>query len=199
MIQNYDAQWRPQEASEFLITLGFGDIKPCLLHSTQIERSHSTHKSHGETADISEYLDFAFYDQVWYKDNAESSPFDPGWWLGVSERTGLDMCYHVLNKNGNVVLRSTVYRVTEIKKSTLSTKDIFNKFDAMIAEKFKVVGRNYVGNKLDPEDLAKYIDNKEDFKEEFLRIYDNNTIPKASNYSPDVLDNTYLNMEVALP
>ena len=153
----------------------------------------------GETADISEYLDFAFYDQVWFKDNAGSSPFEPGRWLGVSERTGRDMCYHVLNKNGNVVSRSTVQRVTELEKSTANTKDIFNNFDTAIAEKLKVVVRNYVGSKPDPDDWAEYMDNDEDFKEEFLRIYNDNTIPEADDYSPDVLDDTYLNMEVALP
>ena len=153
----------------------------------------------GETADISEYLDFAFYDQVWFKDNAGSSPFEPGRWLGVSERTGRDMCYHVLNKNGNVVSRSTVQRVTELEKSTANTKDIFNNFDTAIAEKLKVVVRNYVGSKPDPDDWAEYMDNDEDFKEEFLRIYNDNTIPEADDHSPDVLDDTYLNMEVALP
>ena len=64
--------------------------------------------------------------------------------------------------------------------------------------KLKVVGRNYVGNRPSPEDWAEYIDNKKDFTEEFLWIYNNNTIPEANNYSSDVLDNTYLNMEVAL-
>ena len=47
----------------------------------------------GKTADISEYLDFALYGQVWFKDNAGSSPFDPGWCLGVSERTGRDLSH----------------------------------------------------------------------------------------------------------
>ena len=37
----------------------------------------------GDTADISEYLDFGFYDQVWYKDNAGASP-PRGRWLGVA-------------------------------------------------------------------------------------------------------------------
>ena len=63
----------------------------------------------------------------------------------------------------------------------------------------KVVGRNYVGDKPNPNDWAEYIDNDEDFKEEFLRIYNDNTIPEADDYSPDVLDDTYLNMDVALP
>ena len=50
--------------------------------------------------------------------------------------------------------------MTELEKSRSSTKDIFNKFNTMIDEKLKVVGRNYVGNKSNPEDWAKYIDNK---------------------------------------
>eukprot|EP00957_Ditylum_brightwellii_P055756 4224760-Ditylum_brightwellii.AAC.1 len=32
----------------------------------------------GETVDISEYLDFGFYDKVWLKDNAGLSPQEPG-------------------------------------------------------------------------------------------------------------------------
>ena len=32
----------------------------------------------GETEDISEYLDFGFYDKVWYKDNAGLSEEKPG-------------------------------------------------------------------------------------------------------------------------
>ena len=79
-----------------------------------------------------------------------------------------------------MVLRSTVQRGTELKKSTLSTKDIFNEFDAMIAEKLKVVGRNYVGNKPNPEDWAEYIDDNKDFKEEFMWVYNNNPNPRLT-------------------
>ena len=32
----------------------------------------------GETEDISKYLDFGFYDQVWYKDNAGLDPAQAG-------------------------------------------------------------------------------------------------------------------------
>ena len=38
----------------------------------------------GETADIFEYLDFLFYDQVWYRDNAFLGPQHPGRCLGVT-------------------------------------------------------------------------------------------------------------------
>ena len=42
----------------------------------------------GETADISEYLDFGFYEQVWYHENAGLRERLPGSWLGVSHRVG---------------------------------------------------------------------------------------------------------------
>ena len=32
----------------------------------------------GETSDISEYLDFGFYDKIWLKDNTGVSTFEPG-------------------------------------------------------------------------------------------------------------------------
>ena len=70
------------------------------------------------------YLDFGFYDQIWYKDNAGLSPSEPGRWLGISHRTGRLMCYDVLTQKGTVVSRSTVQRVTDLERTTTSTKDI---------------------------------------------------------------------------
>jgi hypothetical protein len=47
----------------------------------------------GETPDISEYLDFGFYDWVWYKDNAGLGENCIGRWLGVTHRVGNLMSY----------------------------------------------------------------------------------------------------------
>ena len=80
----------------------------------------------GETPDIGEYLDFGFYDAGWLKDNAGLSPNEPGRWLGISHRTGRNMCFHVLTQRGTTVIsRSTVQRVTNLEMSTSSVKDIF--------------------------------------------------------------------------
>ena len=56
----------------------------------------------GDTVDISEYLDFGFYDRVWYFPNAGLGPRLPGRWLGVSHRVGLMMTYWILNEKGSV-------------------------------------------------------------------------------------------------
>ena len=45
----------------------------------------------GETPDISEWLDFSFYDLVWYhvaSNNTSTDPRQLGRWLGVSHRVG---------------------------------------------------------------------------------------------------------------
>ena len=117
---------------------------------------------------MSEYLDFGFYDQVWYKDNAGLSPMEPGRWLGVSHRTGRLMTYYVL-KNGVVLSRSTVQRVTNLELSTSSVKDIFDKFDQKIYHKLKLKDNVYAGGKPNPEDWSDLLEEDDDFKEEFQK------------------------------
>ena len=51
----------------------------------------------GNTVDISEWLDFSFYDLVWYWDQAKPTNDKDsrhlGRWLGVAHRVGSSMCY----------------------------------------------------------------------------------------------------------
>ena len=152
----------------------------------------------GETPDISEYLDFSFYDRVWFKDNAGTSPFEPGRWLGVSNRVGRAMCFWVLNKKGVVVSRSTVQRVTSLELSTTEVKEIFTQFDQNIHQRLKSKDRGYDGDKPNPEDWADFIDEDDDFREEFQRIYNDDSVQEADDYTPEVGDDTYINMELAL-
>jgi hypothetical protein len=124
----------------------------------------------GETADISECLDFGFYDEVWYKDNAGSSPYEPSCWLGVSHRTDRLMCYHMLTHKGTVISRSTVKRVTNLEKTMASVEVKFQKFDESIYKKLMTINRGYIGDKPNPDDWADLMDEDEDFNEEFQRI-----------------------------
>ena len=153
----------------------------------------------GETADISEYLDFGFYDYVWFKDNAGLSPNEPGRWLGVSSRVGRNMCYWVLNQRGKVVSRSSVQLIPNLELSMPSTKETLRLFDEAIHQQLKCENRGYIGDKPNPEDWADLIEEDEDFREEFQRIYNDQSIIEADDYTPEIADDTYINMEVALP
>jgi hypothetical protein len=70
----------------------------------------------GETIDISEWLDFEFYDYVWYWDEKKMDMTQEqrlvGRWLGIAHRIGSNMTYWILTKNGKVIARSTVQHIT---------------------------------------------------------------------------------------
>lgn len=69
----------------------------------------------GETPDISEWLDFAFYDfvQFWDMPGDMANP-SIGRWLGISHRIGTLLCYYVLKDNGEVVSRTTVQPAVDL-------------------------------------------------------------------------------------
>ena len=54
-------------------------------------------------------------------------------------------------------------------------------------------------DKPNPEDWSGLLDGDDDFREEFQNIFNNNNIPEADDFTPEVLKDTYLNMELALP
>ena len=85
----------------------------------------------GQTPDISEWLDFDFYDRVWWLDTKKAATTDDnvtlGRWLGISHKIGSDMCYWILTVSGHVVSRTTVQHVS---------RD--NLLDPVLKEKIKV-------------------------------------------------------------
>ena len=110
------------------------------------------------------------------------------------------MCYWVLHQKGQVVSRSTVQKVPTLEMSTiLDTKETFQDFDRRIEERLKTADRGYDGDKPNPDDWADLIDEDEDFRDEFQRIYNDDGIQEADDYTPEITDDTYINMEVALP
>ena len=91
----------------------------------------------GETPDISEYLDFGFYDWVNYKDNAGIGDTHIGRWLGVAHSVGNSMTYWVLTRNGDVLARSTVARVPDIELHSQKYERLCRDFDDAIRERMK--------------------------------------------------------------
>ena len=101
-----------------------------------------------------------------------------------------------------MISRSTVHRVNNIKKTTAEVKDTFQEFDDAMQKKMKSCSEDgNIEEKHNPDNWADLIVNDNNFREEFEHIYNNDEIPEADDedYTPDILDDTYLNMEVALP
>ena len=65
----------------------------------------------GAMPDISPYIQFTFYEEVYYLDTQEKFPNSKelkGWWIGVAHHVGDHMCFEILNENEQVIERSVV-------------------------------------------------------------------------------------------
>lgn len=88
----------------------------------------------GQTPNIAEYLDFEFYDRVWWWDRGDkiSSTKDPkrlARWLGISHRIGSDMCYWLITESGQIISKSTVQHVIKDDFLNPSLKKSIDEFD----------------------------------------------------------------------
>ncbi len=87
----------------------------------------------GETPDVSEYLDFGFYDWKWYKDNTGVGDNMFGRWLGVSHRVGNLMSYWILTTYGRVISQTTVQQVANLEMTSTEVKQRMHKIPRTIS------------------------------------------------------------------
>ena len=111
------------------------------------------------------------------------------------------MSYYVLTGKCTVISRTTVQRVTNLELQVDSNKVLFKEFDQ---ESRRILGeeepQHDIGDRPSPEDWADFMEFDKDFQEEFSNIVSNDDIKRADNeFTPEVFDDTYLNMEKALP
>jgi hypothetical protein len=71
----------------------------------------------GQTPDISELLDFGFYDLVWWLDRPTEPNFTDATrrlarWLGVSHQVGSDLSYWFITESGKIISKTSVEHVT---------------------------------------------------------------------------------------
>ena len=140
----------------------------------------------GETPDISQYLDFGFYDWVWFKEDAGLGENKLGRFLGVSHHIGSLMNYWVLPASGILMSITTVQQVTNLESQTEQCKKRFEVYGRAIADRFNEV---YIeGNFIDTPNNKPNIELWEDLagdddisNEDFSRVITNEDIPEVDN------------------
>ena len=168
----------------------------CTLHGrTGLE------KVTGETPEISEYIDFGFNDQCWYKENAGMGETKMGRWLGVSHKTGSLMSFWVLMPSCRVVSRTSVQRITNLELQEKTNKRRMTAFDDAVKEYLR--DYNHVLNdsgKPEPYNWSAHsFEDDSDFQEEFDNAVNNPVVKEADElFTLDTYDK-YLQMELALP
>ena len=135
----------------------------------------------GNTPYISEWLDFDFYDRVWWLDTKKPATNDDNVtlnrWLGISHKIGSDMCYWVLTVSGNVIARTTVQHVNRDEYLDLVMCERIKEFDEKIEKRLD--DTNFVN----PEARELYIDEFE---------YENEAAHRDGTQMPD--DDEYADM-----
>ena len=77
---------------------------------------------------------------------------------------------------------------------------MFAEYDSETRRRFKKDDFQVEGDKPNPEDWAEFVEFDEDFQKEFNKIISDNKIKEVdATFTPEVFDDTYLNIELALP
>jgi hypothetical protein len=150
----------------------------------------------GETPDISEWLDFDIYDLVWIWDNPNSEA-NPrlARWLGVAHRIGSDLCYWIINGEGNIMARTTVQHVTDLDRKQPETAERIKAFDAALSTRLGDVNHEL------PDAVpgsSFFLEDVEDEEMEPAVAEGEEGAYEQDDFTPDAFD-TYLNAELLLP
>jgi hypothetical protein len=154
----------------------------------------------GETPDISEYLDFEFYDWALFRSNAGLGEVELARWLGVSHRVGRLMSYWVLQESGIPISAITVQRLTNDERNTVEMQQRMNQYDEKLKRVYEAQSAD-ISNRLRNVDSSKIIDPENedpDFFEDFMRVIDNATLTHADTNDVDVTSDPYVGMELAM-
>lgn len=91
----------------------------------------------GNTPDISEFLEYSWYQPVWYYE-PRTFPRENkqlGRWLGVTHRIGQAMCYCILPGSGVPIARTTIQAVTQMELDTKIFRLTLQELDQQIHTK----------------------------------------------------------------
>jgi hypothetical protein len=91
----------------------------------------------GNTPDISEYVEFTWFQPVWYYE-ANAFPEDKrliGRWIGVAHRVGQAMCYWILPESGIPIARTTIQSFTADEIATEEVQKALKAYDDLIQSK----------------------------------------------------------------
>jgi hypothetical protein len=127
----------------------------------------------GETPDISEYLDFEFYDWVLYRSNAGLGEIELARWLGVSHRVGRLMSDWILPESGIPISATTVQRMTNDERCTDEMQSRMKRYEDKLRVTFELPSAT-ITNGLHDVDQSKIIDPENEDPEFFERVHENN-------------------------
>ena len=103
-----------------------------------------------DTIDIYEWIEFEFYDLVWFWNNqSDDTKLMLGRWLGVSYRVGRDLCYWILSEKGTFLSRTIVQHLTAEEPRDCDVQERICDYNGYLEDALE---RKYFGTSLDGYD-----------------------------------------------
>ena len=135
----------------------------------------------GQTPDISEWLDFEFYDLVWWLDRPTKPNFTDkvrrlARWIGVSHRVGSDLSYWLITESGKIISKTSVEHVI--------------RDDYLEADKRKEVGAFNLRLETSLDDANFMVDGEGEFDSMFLQDIDDDLNSGVHHAHDDIADHT---------
>lgn len=95
----------------------------------------------GNTPNISEFLEYEWYQPVWYYEPTvfPNQEKHLARWIGIAHRVGQAMCYWLLPKSGVPIAHTTIQAITEDELSGQTVKQQLIDYDEVIKEKLQVI------------------------------------------------------------
>ena len=159
----------------------------------------------GETVDLSEYLDFGFYDWVYYRSGGGIGHNHLGRWLGVAHRIGNIMSYFVIDKRGEIYCTSTVGGVPNLDLQKPEMVKLTQEFDTALAlrlndEKHEVSHSDEVPDNTPNSWRQLWSDHDPDYNDLVEEQLNDESIPEADeiDHTPSTVGDPYVGMEVLL-
>ena len=153
----------------------------------------------GITPDISEYVDFGFYDYCVYRANAGLGELSLGRWIGVSHTIGNLMSYWILPASGIPISCSTVQRMTRLEMQTDEWKERMAAYSEAIGQRMKVMDSVQIPPEVHEDCvLGDFTDEMAEFIEDFQRVINDPDLPHAADDLPPKEEEQYLNMRLTM-
>ena len=168
----------------------------------------------GYTPDISELVEFDWYQWVWFNDPVSPGRTQLGRWLGPAHNAGQGLSYYILNKKGEVLTRSTVTPVHDEELSQppmVERQKAFNdNIEQAIGNHSRAAADMIIQKPTEDKDIYHtiFFDVDYHFKDLLVQEFDSDDIPVVMPFHDDVrnldapcasLTYTLLGAEVTLP
>ena len=147
----------------------------------------------GRTPDISKYIDYQWYETIWYLDRDADFPNDKrklGKLPGIAHNVGQAIYYYVLNSSGKPVVRSTITSLSKDELQSAEIQQAIRVLDLVIGDKLAHINDyTYIPPDLDETDDEYLPYDPVESEAEQIEV---------DTYTPEAFDNLIL-AEVLLP